>query len=194
MLEALKNRILQGRGESIAQRYIALNGFDGILTVLGITVGAFSTSVSSPNVLISSCVGTAVGLLVSGISGAYITEKAQRLRDFKELKSAMLSDMEGSIQEKEVESESLMISLLNGFSPFFFAMVSVIPYFLASLDIIPMVNTAYFFSMAISASTLAILGAFLGKIAKESMVIYALKMVGIGGVTALIMYSLGLGG
>lgn len=194
MLGDLKERIMKGRGESIGQRYIALNGFDGILTVLGITVGAFSTSVNSPNVLISSCVGTAVGLLISGISGAYITEKAQRLKDFKELKSSMLTDMEGSIQEKEVQSESLMISLLNGFSPFFFAMVSVIPYFLANLDMISMVNTAYYFSMAISVSTLAILGAFLGKIAKESILIYALKMVGIGGVTALIMYTLGLGG
>lgn len=194
MLDGLKERIMQGRGENIAQRYIALNGFDGILTVLGITVGAFSTSVDSASILISSCVGTAVGLLISGISGAYITEKAQRLRDFKDLKSSMLSDMEGSIQEEEVESESLMISLLNGFSPFFFAMVSVIPYFLANLDIISMVNTAYYFSMAISISMLAILGAFLGKIAKESILLYALKMVGIGGITALIMYTLGLGG
>lgn len=194
MLEKLKKRIFQGGGESIAQRYIVLNGFDGILTVLGITVGSFSTQVSSPTVLISAGVGTAVGLLISGISGAYITEKAQRLRKFKELRSAMLSDMEGSVQEKSVQSESLVISLLNGLSPFSFALLSILPYFLANVGLIDMVNTAYFLSMGISISTLALLGAFLGKIAKESVLIYALKMIGIGGVTALIMYTLGLGG
>ncbi len=194
MLEKLKKRIFQGGGESIAQRYIVLNGFDGILTVLGITVGSFSTQVSSATVLISAGVGTAVGLLISGISGAYITEKAQRLRKFKELRSAMLSDMEGSVQEKSVQSESLVISLLNGLSPFSFALLSILPYFLANVGFIDMVNTAYFLSMGISISTLALLGAFLGKIAKESVLIYALKMIGIGGVTALIMYTLGLGG
>lgn len=193
MFENIKERILGRYGENIAQRYIVLNGFDGILTVLGITVGAFSTQVDSPLVLISSCVGTAVGLLVSGISGAYITEKAQRLRDFKELQDAMLKDMEGSIQEEKVESESLFISILNGLSPFTFAILSVIPYFLAQLELIEMVNMAYYVSMGISASMLALLGGFLGKIAKESILTYAAKMLIVGGVTAAIMYFLGLG-
>lgn len=194
MLEKLKNRIFQSEGESIAQRYIVLNGFDGILTVLGITVGAFSAKVGSPVVLITSGLGAAVGLLISGISGAYITEKAQRLRKFKELRSAMISDMEGSVQEKKVESESIVISLLNGFSPFLFAVLSVVPFFLARLGTIDMINTAYYFSMAISISLLALLGGFLGKIAKESIVLYALKMIGVGVVTAIIMYVMGLGG
>ncbi|MGM0510421.1 MAG: VIT1/CCC1 transporter family protein [Thermoplasmatota archaeon] len=194
MLEDVKRRIFQSEGESIAQRYIVLNGFDGILTVLGITVGAFSAQVDSPIVLITSGLGAAVGLLISGISGAYITEKAQRLRKFKELQSTMISDMKGSIQEKKVESESVIISLMNGFSPFIFAALSVVPFFLARAGFIDMINTAYYFSMGTSIFLLALLGGFLGKIAKESIPWYALKMIAVGGVTAVIMYVLGLGG
>jgi len=194
MLDQLKKTLFGRHGENIAQRYIALNGFDGILTVLGITVGAFSTQVNSPAILISSCLGTAIGLLVSGISGAYITEKAQRLRDFKELQQAMLDDLEGSVQEKDVERESVFISILNGASPFSFALIAVIPYWLAQFGLIDMINTAYYFSMGLSGFLLAVLGGYLGKIAKESILKYALKMVAVGGVTALIMYSLGLAG
>lgn len=82
----------------------------------------------------------------------------------------------------------------TGLSPFSFAVLSVIPYFLARLGVIGMVNTAYYLSMGTSVFLLALLGGFLGKIAKESIIKYALKMVAVGGVTALIMYVLGLGG
>lgn len=58
MWEDLKKRLLgKGDGPRIAQRYVVLNGFDGILTVLGITVGAFATQVDSQAVLISSGLG-----------------------------------------------------------------------------------------------------------------------------------------
>lgn len=194
MLEKIKKRIFGGVGGGrIAQRYIVLNGFDGILTVLGITVGAFSTQVDAPIVMISSGVGTAVGLLVSGISGAYVTEKAQRLRQYKELESAMLKDLDGSIHEEKVQTESFTISIFNGLSPFLCALFSLIPYFLASWGLIDMVNTAYYASMGLSGLLLATLGAFLGRIAKESMVKFALKMLLVGAVTAVIMYALGLG-
>lgn len=193
MFSKIKQRLLGRYGANIAQRYVVLNGFDGILTVLGITVGAFATQVHSPLVVASACVGTAVGLLVSGVSGAYITEKAQRLRDFKELQAAMLQDLEGSVQEREVASESLLISVLNGLSPFSFALLAVIPYWLAQINVIEMVNTAYYWSMGISAGLLALLGGFLGRIARESIVKYAVKMLLVGGVTVVIMYFLGMG-
>ncbi len=193
MFKKLKEKLLfEKSGENIAQRYIVLNGFDGVLTVLGITVGSFSTQVDNPAVVISACVGTAVGLLASGISGAYITETSQRLRGFKELRAKMLTDMEGSVQEKNIQSESLVISLLNGFSSFMFAMLGTIPFFLATFDIIPMLNTAYYSSMFVSGILLAVLGGYLGRIARESITYYALKMVLVGVGTAALMYGLQL--
>ncbi len=191
MLEKLKEKLLfEKSGENIAQRYIVLNGFDGVLTVLGITVGSFSARVADPRVVISACVGTAVGLLASGVSGAYITETSQRIRGFKELRAKMLTDMEGSIQEKNIKTESLIISLLNGFSSFMFAILGTVPFFLAALDIVPMLNEAYYSSMVVSGVLLAFLGGYLGRIAKESIPFYALKMVLVGVGTAALMFTL----
>ena len=194
MFLVIKRAVEKLKMGEIARRYAVLNGFDGILTILGITVGAFTARVSSPAALISSGLGTAIGLLVSGVSGAYVTEKAERLGDFKELKKTMLSDMESSIQKKEVVSQSMFIAGVNGASPFLCAVASIIPYFLARAGVIPMLNTAYLLSIGISATLLAVFGSFLGRISKESMIAYALKMVAVGGITVVLSYVLGLAG
>ena len=184
------------RGEDfykIARRYFVLNGFDGILTVLGITAGSFSTNVGDPKVLITSCLGSAIALGVSGISGAYITEKAERLKEFKELQSTMLSDLENSLHKKNVTQRSIAISVINGASPFLCALLSTVPYFVALLGMMNM-SLAYYFSAGTSLLLLGLLGGFLGKISKESLVIYGLKMVGVGLLTVVLSLTLGIGG
>ncbi|MDY6789123.1 MAG: VIT1/CCC1 transporter family protein [Candidatus Nanohaloarchaea archaeon] len=188
------NDLAGGNIGDIARRYIVLNGFDGILTVLGITVGAFASSVSSPRILISSGMGAAIGLLVSGFSSAYFTEKAERAREFKELKEDMVSDMEGSIQEKRVSSRSLSVAFLNGISPFITAVISTSPYVFAYLGVVPMVNTAYYISASLALIMLGMFGAFLGKISRESILLFALKMIAVGLATVAITYFLGMGG
>lgn len=194
MLQKFAEFFQKLRMGEIARRYAVLNGFDGILTVLGITVGAYTAKVSNPAALISSGMGTAIGLLVSGVSGAYVTEKAERLGEFKELRKTMLSDMDNSVHKKKVLSQSVFIAGVNGASPFLCAVASIIPYFLAKAGLIPMINTAYIASILISISFLALFGSFLGKISKESMVIYALKMIAVGGITVILSYALGLAG
>jgi predicted membrane protein (TIGR00267 family) len=189
MLENLKSEDFW----KIARRYFVLNGFDGILTVLGITAGSFSTQVGDPKVLITSCLGSAIALGVSGISGAYITEKAERLKEFKELQSTMLSDLKDSVHKKNVTQRSVAISIVNGASPFLNALLSTIPYFIALIGLIDM-QLAYYFSAGTSLLLLGLLGAFLGKISKESLIVYGLKMVGVGLLTAVLSLTLGLGG
>ena len=188
MFEILKNKSFR----VIARRYFVLNGFDGILTVLGITAGSFSAGVMQPYVLITSGLGAAIALGISGISGAYITEKAERLRKFKDLQEAMLCEMENSVQKENVEKHSIAISLINGASPFFCASLSIVPYLMAHLGLLTM-NSAYMFSAGISIALMGILGGFLGKISRENIPIYALKMIGVGLVTAALSTVLGLG-
>jgi len=53
---------------------------------------------------------------------------------------------------------------------------------------------AYYFSAATSLLLLGLLGGFLGKISRESLIIYGLKMVGVGLLTAVLSLTLGLGG
>lgn len=189
MFESLKSEDFW----KIARRYFVLNGFDGILTVLGITAGSYSTQVANPKVLITSCLGSAIALGVSGVSGAYITEKAERLKEFKKLQSTMLSDLEDSVHEENVTQRSVAISIVNGASPFFLALLSTLPYFAALIDLFSM-RYAYYFSGGIGLLLLGLLGAFLGSISKESLLIYGLKMVGVGLLTAILSLTLGIGG
>lgn len=177
----------------IARRYFVLNGFDGILTVLGITAGSFSTGVGDPKVLITSSLGAAIALGVSGVSGAYITEKAERLKKFKELQRDMLSDLEGSVHKKNVTQRSIAISIVNGASPFLCALLSTVPYFFPLLGLGTM-EVAYYASAGVALSLLGLLGAFLGKISRESLISYGLKMIGVGVLTAVLSLTLGIGG
>ncbi len=177
----------------IARRYFVLNGFDGILTVLGITAGSYSTNVGDPKVLITSSLGAAIALGVSGVSGAYIAEKAERLKKFKELQRDMLSDLEGSIHKKNVTQRSIAISIVNGASPFLYAFLSTVPYFAALAGVISM-QIAYYFSAGIALLLLGLLGAFLGKISRESLLIFGLQMIGVGVLTAVLSLTLGIGG
>ncbi len=178
----------------IARRYFVLNGFDGILTVLGISVGAFVAQVSDPGILISSGAGTAVGLMVSGFTGAYVTEKAERTGDLKELKKSMMSNMEGSIHETNVSKQSAFIAVVNGISPLLCAFLITVPYLFSHLGVIEMLNTAYFISMGVSAILLVVFGSFLGNISKESKIMYSLKMLIAGLVTAFLSMLLGVAG
>jgi len=189
MLEGLKGE----KFWKIARRYFVLNGFDGILTVLGITVGSFSTNVTDPKVLITSSLGAAIALGVSGVSGAYITEKAERLKEFKELQKDMLSDLDGSVHKKNVTQRSIAISVVNGASPFLCALLSTVPYFFALVGPGTM-QAAYYASGSVALTLLGLLGAFLGKISRENLFIYGLKMVGVGLLTAVLSLTLGIGG
>ncbi len=193
MLQKLKEVFKSLHVDGIARRYFILNGFDGILTILGISVGAYIAKVSQPSLIISSSIGTAVGLMVSGVTGAYVTEKAERLGQLKKLKQTMVSDMEGSVQEKNVKTKSTLIAIINGISPMLCALISMVPYFLAHLGLIEMVNTAYYASMTVSGILLILFGSFLGKISKESVFKYAGMMVGAGIITASLSILLGVG-
>ncbi len=105
----------------------------------------------------------------------------------------MLSDLKDSVHEKNVTQRSVAISIVNGASPFLNALLSTIPYFIALIGLIDM-QLAYYFSAGTSLLLLGLLGAFLGKISRESLMMYGLKMVGVGLLTAVLSLTLGLGG
>ena len=68
-----------------ARRYFINNFYDGNLTVLGILLGFFvivlkdptQPTVSSVYVLLTG-LGTSISMLISGMSGSYLSEKAEQ--------------------------------------------------------------------------------------------------------------------
>ncbi|MHA1986392.1 MAG: VIT1/CCC1 transporter family protein [Promethearchaeota archaeon] len=81
----------------IARRYFVNNFYDGMLTLLGILLGYFmfilyNTEISSIEsiLVIFPSLGTSISMFISGISGSYLSEKAEHKKEKRELDKAMV--------------------------------------------------------------------------------------------------------
>jgi len=97
MIEKLKiyNKITQF--SFIARRYFVNNFYDGMLTILGILLGFFvllikdlETNYIDSSYVILTSLGTSISMLISGISGSYLSERAEQKTRKKELQKAMV--------------------------------------------------------------------------------------------------------
>ena len=100
---------------SIARRYFINNFYDGMLTVLGIILGFFISALRGSQHTIDSYIilltgfATSISMLVSGLSGSYISEKAEQRKLKIELDKAMVFLEEELKNEEDIESENLEI-------------------------------------------------------------------------------------
>jgi len=97
---------------SIARRYFVNNFYDGMLTVLGIILGFFISLLRGGQLTIDSYLvlltgfATSISMFVSGLSGSYLSEKAE-LRKLKlELDKAMVLIEEKQKVEEDIKSEN----------------------------------------------------------------------------------------
>ncbi|MFX1394027.1 MAG: VIT1/CCC1 transporter family protein [Promethearchaeota archaeon] len=198
----------------IARRYFVNNFYDGMLTILGILLGFFVILLNEPgtpiqsNYVILTGLGTSISMLISGISGSYLSERAEQRKGKKELEQAMGIQLEKEkeaivIDEKEIQKAmvvppknlsdkakrkafikrkirkeklktlhekaerftGVVVSLVNGISPFLGGVVAIIPFFFFAEAGI----TVFITSFVIIFVCIIFLGAFLGIISKESI-------------------------
>lgn len=80
---------------AIARRYFVNNFYDGMLTVLGILLGFFILIIKENQLLVNSNlviltgIGSSISMFISGISGSYLSEKAEQKKLKVELDKAM---------------------------------------------------------------------------------------------------------
>ncbi len=162
----------------IARRYAAMNAFDGILTIIGVLMGSYTAHVAEPRIVISTGLATAVAVGVSGLWGAYLTETAERRRSLGELEQMTLSDLGSTRLGRASRVAVVAVSLIDGFSPFLAALVVLTPFFLAFL--LPNPLQPYYLSLATALVALFGLGALLGSVSKERLVLSGAKTVAAG--------------
>ena len=168
----------------ITRRYFVMNAFDGALTMLGVVIGAYVSGViNQPTIIISAGIAGSIAMGASGISGAYMTEKAERTKKLKELEKAMLSDMKESVHGKSQRFATIFAALVDGFSPAFAAMIVISPFFLANFGLITY-EIAFFVCIAITFIILVLLGIYLARISDESLIKYGILMLFVGLITA----------
>jgi predicted membrane protein (TIGR00267 family) len=174
----------------IARRYFIKNGFDGSMTVLGIIVGSWIVGVTEPEIIVTAGLGACLAMGVSGLFGAYMTEKAERKKHLKTVEAAMLTDLSNSILSDASDFVSLYAAFIDGASPMLTAVISLIPFILALTGKLIIWN-AYVVSFILTLATLFSLGLYLGRIAKENMLLYGAQTVAAGILIVAIVILLG---
>ncbi len=174
----------------IARRYFVKNGFDGSMTMLGIIVGAWVVNVTQPEIIVTAGLGACLAMGISGLSGAYMTERAERKRDLKNLETAMMTKLNDSVITDATAFVSFYAAIVDGGSPILTALVSLSPFFLVLHGLI-LVESAYMASLVVTMITLFMLGIYLGKIAKENALLYGIQTLVAGVATVAIVLLLG---
>ncbi len=174
----------------IARRYFIKNGFDGSMTVLGIVVGSWIVGVDEPEIIVTAGLAACLAMGVSGLFGAFLTEKAERKQHLKTVEAAMLTDLSDSIISEASDFVSLYAALIDGASPMLTAVISLIPFILTLTGTLIIWN-AYVFSFIVTLVTLFSLGLYLGRIAKENMLLYGVQTVAAGILIVAIILLLG---
>ena len=145
---------------TIARRYFVVNGFDGVLTMLGIIMGFYISGEPRAAVIVNTCLGAAIALTVSGLTSAYISEAAERRNSLRQLEQAMVADLADSAYGKATRLIPALIALVNGLAPLLLSLLIILPFwFSAYLPLSPLPV-----AIGISLVVIFFLGVFLGQV------------------------------
>jgi predicted membrane protein (TIGR00267 family) len=174
----------------ISRRYFVMNTFDGALTMLGIVMGSYAYGRMEVQMILGAGFGASLAMAISGLSGAYMAERAERSRDLQELEKAMLRDMENSIHARAMKAATVWVALVDGGAPLMAGMIALTPFLLAALDFMTP-TCAVYSSIAAIMAMLFLLGIFLGRISGEKLIISGVKTLAVGLATAAIILFIG---
>ena len=170
--------------QKIIRRYFAMNAFDGAMTSLGVVMGSWMGDISDPRSIIGVILTSGVAMMVSGFSGTYMTESAERNHSLNELEDAMLVNLDNTIYGQAGRFVSIFAALVDGSAPFFASVPAVIPFLLVPSAL--GIQSAFLISIFASMLTLFALGVYLGTISGENFLVSGAKMV-ISGVAVAII-------
>ena len=170
--------------QKIIRRYFAMNAFDGAMTSLGVVMGAWLGGITDTRIIIGVIITGGVAMMVSGFSGTYMTESAERNHSLNELEDAMLINLDDTIYGQASRFVSIFAAIVDGSAPFLASIPSVIPFLL--VPSVLAIQTAFIVSAAASLLTLFSLGVYLGTISGDNIFISGAKMVVSGIAVAII--------
>jgi predicted membrane protein (TIGR00267 family) len=171
----------------IARRYFAMNSFDGVLTIIGVLMGNLSAHIEEPRIVIITGLSTSIAMGISGLWGSYLTESAERKHGLDELGKSTLTSLKKSRIGRASRFAAVVVSLVDGISPFLASLLVLIPFFISS--VFPNIQTVYYTALGGALVTLFALGIFLGSISKDNLLISGIKTL-IAGIVSIIISSM----
>ncbi len=174
-------------------RYLIRGFIDGLLSTLGIVIGASTAmrtggGVEASHIIIAAGLGGGVANSLSNILGAFMGEKAALYERYQEMEKAMLKDdaLKGTKVDEKLQGKVLTSGAADGLATLGGAILPIVPFFLITLPGFTTLKGLYT-SIGLSLALFFVLGTYIGKISSENMVLSGLKMVAFGGATALVV-------
>ena len=185
-LEKLQLWLHLTRSHGIIRRYFVVNGFDGALTMLGLTTGFHLSGKAQLDVIIAACLGAAIALGISGITSAYLSESAETQKALADLEEAMVTDLSESAHASAARVIPFLIAFVNGAAPFSMSLIIISPLWLANADI-SLPADPLLISIGTAFICIFGLGAFLGNVSGTLWLWSGLKTLAIAIVTVLLI-------
>ncbi|MCP8313729.1 MAG: hypothetical protein H3Z53_05085 [archaeon] len=191
ILSKLRKYLRIAKASEIAERYLIMNGFDGALAILGVVIGSYVVGANDAKIILSAGFGVSFAMGISGAWGAFMAERAQRAKNIKELEQAMFTELKDSIIGRASVVAVLWVALVDALSPIITAFIALSPFLFSFYGLVSLGN-ALIASIILNLTVLFILGLFLGRISKSSMIKQGALMVLAGIFTLLFLLALEL--
>ena len=163
----------------LSRRYFTVNGFDGVITCIGILLGNYIIGVADYKNVIITGMAIIISLGVSGVWSAYNSESAERKKEIDELQESTLYKLDRTVIARAQRFATIVLAAVNGISPVLTAFIPLIPFLFGRF--IP-INICYYSGFALAFLILFGIGLFLGKISRTNLMISGIKMLVAGGI------------
>ena len=169
----------------IARRYFVIGAFDGALTILGIIVGATAAGVGDREkaIVLTASLSAAIALAVSSAVGAFEAERVEKKLDISSLERAMLTRLSEE-HKGAFRFAAYTSALVHGVAPLIAALPPVVPFLFLPFE------SAAIAALVLTLIFLFAMGAYLGSLVRERIVVTGLRFIGAGLATALILWLL----
>ena len=182
--ESLTDRVDTEMVGPIARRYFVSNGFDGALTGVGVTVGAYLSGIEDGLTVVSLGLAAAVGLTTSGVWSVWEIERAEMRAEIQETEDAMLADLSDTRVERDKMENQVVNALMSGLGPLLGLVVPLIP-FLVEGTIFSLLQ-ATLVSVAMAVGVLFTFGAYMASISRQKWYVAGIRM-GLAGVVVAVI-------
>ncbi len=179
-LKNLRETLKQESVGPIIRRFFINTLFDSTFMLLGIVVGsAFAGIAAGLNIIILTMLTTSLALGISTGVSVYEAESLEQERKIAELEKALFTDLKDTSIQKNAKTIIIIATLINFATPLFSCAVTISPFILASIKILPL-YVAGWISVALALSTLFGAGVYMGRIGKTNPFKKGLRMVAFG--------------
>jgi predicted membrane protein (TIGR00267 family) len=185
-LASLRATLAHDEVRSISRRYFISNGFDGTLTSIGVTMGAYLSGVGDGLTVVAIGLGAAVGLCTSGVWSVWEIERAERRAQVADIERAMLVDLDDTRVAGRMRDARAISAFTSGLGPLVGILLPLLPYLLEGSMLTMFESTVA--AVGVGIGTLFLFGAYMGTVAGLNPYVAGVRM----GLAGLVVAALNL--